>query len=90
MRFEENLKKKLHKTTHIHHIAIYYEVEHLSGELSYSTNMENNDSVGAEWINFELVTAENSSPLVMQALTWLENKKSPNIELARLDGWLIM
>lgn len=38
-------------TTHIHHIAIFYEIEYQSGELTYCTDMHDNDSVGAEWIN---------------------------------------
>ncbi|GGD84767.1 NUDIX hydrolase [Paenibacillus nasutitermitis] len=74
-------------TTHIHHIAIYYEIEYLSGELIYCTDMQNNDSIGSEWVDINILSPENSSPLVMQALTWLKNKSNPTLELARLDNW---
>ncbi|QGQ98707.1 NUDIX domain-containing protein [Paenibacillus psychroresistens] len=83
-------KLEKQETTHIHHIAIYYQVEHLSGELSYSTDLEDNDSVGVGWVDFELLTTENCSPLVMQALVWLGSKQVTNVEIARLDDWVIM
>jgi ADP-ribose pyrophosphatase YjhB (NUDIX family) len=76
-------------TTHIHHIAIYYEIEYLSGELTYSTDMENNDSVGPEWVDRDQLSPENSSPLVTQALIWLKAKKNHTFEVVRLDNWTV-
>lgn len=76
-------------TTHIHHIAIYYEVEYLSGELTYCTDMHDNDSIGAEWVDMNHLSPDNSSPLVMQALRWLEDKNNQALELARLGNWTV-
>ncbi|GAA3401693.1 NUDIX hydrolase [Paenibacillus hodogayensis] len=76
-------------TTHIHHIAIYYEVEYLSGELTYCTEMHNNDSVGSEWVGIGRLFPENSSPLVLQALEWLKDKNNYNFKVARLDSWMV-
>lgn len=77
-------------TTHIHHIAIYYEVEYLSGDLASFIDMQNNDSIGAEFIDIIHLCPENSSPLVMQALAWLKDKNNYNpLEVARLDNWIV-
>ncbi|WP_176445001.1 NUDIX hydrolase [Paenibacillus herberti] len=76
-------------TTHIHHIAIYYEVQYVDGEVGSCMDMQNNDSVGAEWIDVNLLSSDNSSPLVMQALSWLKDNNDPTVELTRLDHWTV-
>lgn len=76
-------------TTHIHHIAIYYEIEYVSGELASSTEMDHNDAVRAEWVDIQKVSVENSSPLAMQAVAWLKGEGSQTFEAARLDGWVV-
>ncbi|CAH1203579.1 hypothetical protein PAECIP111893_02003 [Paenibacillus plantiphilus] len=76
-------------TTHIHQVAIYYEVEYVSGDLTYTMNMHNNDSIGSEWVAINQLTPNNSSPLVMQALNWLKDKNNHSLEAARLDNWTI-
>ncbi|MFF2091642.1 NUDIX hydrolase [Paenibacillus sp. NPDC058174] len=74
-------------TTHIHHIAVYYEVEYLSGELTYCTDMQNNDSSGSEWIDVHSLSSENSSPLVIHAVAWMKDMNQQSFEVARLNNW---
>ncbi|WP_105615211.1 NUDIX hydrolase [Vallitalea okinawensis] len=50
--------------THIHHIAIYYGVEYVEGDIKNCPKID--DSLGAEWINFEDIDENNSSPLVIE------------------------
>lgn len=76
-------------TTHIHHIALYYEIEHLTEEPIPCTDMNNNDSVGSGWVPINALSPDNSSPLVMQALEWLKDKNHSNVEAARLDNWTV-
>ena len=76
-------------TTHIHHIAIYYEIEYVSGELAPSTEMDQNDAVRAEWVDIHKVSLENSSPLAMQAVAWLKGEGLKTVEAARVDGWVV-
>lgn len=76
-------------TTHIHHIAIYYEIAYSGGELTVCTDMHDNDSVGSEWVDLGWFTPENSSPLVMQALRWMQDRDTSTFEVARLDQWIV-
>ncbi|WNQ10733.1 NUDIX hydrolase [Paenibacillus aurantius] len=77
-------------TTHIHHIAVFYEMDYVSGEPSFCTEMHDNDSAGPEWVDPNGVTQENSSPLVWQALEWLKDRNHNHLEVARLDDWMVM
>ncbi|MNW10883.1 hypothetical protein D3C71_2082010 [compost metagenome] len=51
--------------------------------------MQNNDSVGPEWVDTNTLSVENSSPLVLHALEWLKNENNDNFEVKRLDNWTI-
>jgi ADP-ribose pyrophosphatase YjhB (NUDIX family) len=56
--------------THCHHIALFYEVEYEAGDINESPNID--DSAGAEWVHVDVLHADNSSPLVMEAKRWFE------------------
>lgn len=79
---------EIRETTHIHHVAIFYEVKYLGGTPSYSSDVEENDSIGAEWVNMDELTSENCSPLVNQAIAWISGDPS-NVKVKRLDGWIV-
>jgi len=76
------------ETTHVHHVAIFYEVKYVSGHSTYASDVEENDSIGAEWVDIKELTPENCSPLVMQAIAWL-NGGSSNLKAKRLDDWIV-
>lgn len=56
--------------THCHHIAVFYEVKYISGDIGSSPNID--DSIGAEWIDIIKLSVDNSSPLVLEAKEWIE------------------
>ena len=63
---------------HLHHVAIMYEVtidvqkfQHAIGVFS------GQDSQAAKWIPLQDVTPSNSSPLVLQAIQWLQAPTIP-------------
>lgn len=61
--------------THSHHIAIFYSVEYVSGDVQNSPNID--DSNGAEWLDLNHFTQDNSSPLVIQAAEWVRKRIIP-------------
>lgn len=72
--------------THIHHIAVFYEVDYLEGDIEQSPTIE--DSLGAEWVETKLLNIDNASPLVMDAVQWYERRKV-NIETEVFDSWIV-
>ncbi|WP_336783237.1 NUDIX hydrolase [Paenibacillus illinoisensis] len=77
-------------TSHIHHIAVFYLVEFIQGDLSSDKVMNNNDSGGAIWKNINELDEHNSSPLVMEAKKWLSDTSSPlPVEVQDLQDWII-
>lgn len=60
--------------TDVHHIAAYYLVRKIGGELSEPLQFEGQDSLGALWISEQEVSIDNSSPLVLKAFEWLKTK----------------
>lgn len=66
--------------THIYHIAVFYEVEYVEGDIKDSLKID--DSLGAEWINIDDINVHNSSPLVMEVKN-IENN-SFNISIERI------
>lgn len=56
--------------SHCHHIALYFDVDYLEGEVTDSPQVD--DSLGAEWMEPDVLHDNNSSPLVMEALHWME------------------
>ncbi|WP_421383096.1 NUDIX hydrolase [Bacillus salacetis] len=57
----------------VHHIAVFYSVKKIGGELVEPEQFDGQDSLGAVWISPEKISSENASPLVMKALDWLQN-----------------
>mgnify|MGYP000346675107 CR=1 FL=1 len=66
-------KRAKFEHTHCHHIAIFYEVIYISGDVKDSLNID--DSMGAEWMDVEQINTNNSSPLVMAAIEWMKMGK---------------
>lgn len=76
-------------TTHIHHVAVFYEVRYDGGELASSPDrFEGQDSIGALWIPIAECTVEIASPLVLQAVEWMRNGQV-GTEAKRLDDWIV-
>ncbi|KAB7668707.1 NUDIX hydrolase [Bacillus sp. B1-b2] len=74
--------------TDVHHIAVFYQVKIVNGELTKPLQFEGQDSLGAVWVSKEDVTIENASPLVLKALDWIEDKQlGINVEL--YEHWVI-
>ncbi|WP_018758083.1 NUDIX hydrolase [Paenibacillus terrigena] len=63
--------------THCHHIAVFYEVTRMSGSIEESPNI--GDSLGAAWVSINDLNEHNSSPLVIEAMQWIQYKQF-NIE----------
>jgi len=62
----------------LHHVAILYEVELDSEEVTKAIeSFEGQDSNGAIWLALDEVTSNNSSPLVMQAIEWINTRTIP-------------
>jgi ADP-ribose pyrophosphatase YjhB (NUDIX family) len=61
-------------TSHIHHVAVFYLVQNIGGSLTRTPeNFEGQDSLGALWVPLKEITADNSSPLVLQAIYMAQN-----------------
>lgn len=60
--------------TDVHHIAVYYSVTKIGGELKIPEQFEGQDSVGTEWVAVKDVSLENASPLVLKAFEWLKTR----------------
>lgn len=77
-------------TSHIHHIAMFYLVQIIGGTPTQTPKkFERQDSLGALWLPIKEITADNSSPLVLQAIQWLQTKKL-SLEFQRLDTWVVL
>lgn len=58
--------------TDLHHIAAYYLVNKIGGELCEPLQFDGQDSLGAVWVSEEDVSVDNASPLVLKAFDWLK------------------
>lgn len=58
--------------TDLHHIAVYYLVNKVGGELIEPLQFDGQDSLGAVWVSEEDVSVDNASPLVLKAFKWLK------------------
>ncbi|WP_308635541.1 NUDIX hydrolase [Paenibacillus silvisoli] len=79
-------------TTHIHHVAAFYEARPLAGVEMPSDSppqFEQQDSLGAVWVSVEELSDSNCSPLVMQAVDWIGGKAWP-LDCRRLDNWTVL
>ncbi|MBP1914235.1 ADP-ribose pyrophosphatase YjhB (NUDIX family) [Lederbergia galactosidilyticus] len=57
--------------TAVHHIAIFYLVNKIGGEISEPEQFDGQDSLGAVWVSKREISQENASPLVLKAFQWL-------------------
>lgn len=77
-------------TTHIHHVAIFFEVQYDGSALAESVEkFEGQDSLGALWVPIEEIRDDNASPLVLQAVQWLKTGKL-SAPFQRLDNWIVL
>ncbi|MBB4826368.1 ADP-ribose pyrophosphatase YjhB (NUDIX family) [Sporosarcina luteola] len=74
--------------TDIHHIAVYYLVSKIVGELKKPLQFEGQDSIGALWVSEQEVSIENASPLVLKAFEWMRTK-SLGIRAECYEDWKI-
>ncbi|GIQ71411.1 NUDIX domain-containing protein [Xylanibacillus composti] len=72
--------------THCHHIALFYKVSYVDGDVTRSPNID--DSLGAEWVDIGLLNQDNSSPLVLEALNWM-NTNIISSEVTIYKSWEI-
>ena len=75
--------------THVHHIAVYYSVNKISGELSVPEQFVGQDSLGAIWVSEKDVSLDNASPLVIKAFEWLRTNNL-GIESETYEEWKIL
>jgi len=59
--------------SHVHHIAVYYSVNKVGGEIKDPAQFKGQDSLGALWVSEQDVSVNNASPLVLKAFEWLKN-----------------
>ncbi|MBB2480585.1 NUDIX hydrolase [Bacillus sp. APMAM] len=57
--------------TDVHHIAVFYSVKIIGGELTKPSPFDGQDSLEALWISEPDVSIDNSSPLVLKAFEWI-------------------
>lgn len=58
--------------THIHHIAAFYTVKKVGGEISMPEQFAGQDSLGAEWVALNDLSILNASPLALKAIEWIQ------------------
>lgn len=74
--------------TDVHHIAVYYLVNKIGGELTEPLQFEGQDSLGALWISEQEISLENSSPLVLKAFEWIKTQKL-SLDVESYEEWLV-
>ncbi len=57
--------------TDVHHIAVYYSVKKIGGELSAPEQFDGQDSLEAIRVSEKDISLDNASPLVIKAFEWL-------------------
>ncbi|MCA1054027.1 NUDIX hydrolase [Rossellomorea aquimaris] len=75
--------------TNLHHIAVYYSVRRIRGELKIPEQFEGQDSLGATWISEQDASIENASPLVLKAFQWLRTNNL-GLDSEVYDSWKIV
>ncbi|MGD6795363.1 NUDIX hydrolase [Metabacillus indicus] len=67
---------------YVHHIAAFYLVEKVGGNLKIPQQFEGQDSLGALWVSKDGASINEASPLVVKALRWMEEEVlSPYVEV---------
>ncbi|MFC5464155.1 NUDIX hydrolase [Lederbergia graminis] len=75
--------------THVHHIAVYYMVKIVGGEIIVPEQFEGQDSLGAVWVSESDVHINNASPLVLKAFEWIRTKNL-DIDAVSYDEWEVL
>lgn len=75
--------------THVHHIAVYYFVKIVGGEIIVPEQFEGQDSLGAVWVSESDVHLNNASPLVLKAFEWIRTKNL-GIDAVSYDKWEVL
>lgn len=75
--------------TNVHHIAVYYSVKDIGGEISIPEQFNGQDSLGAVWVSEKDVTLYNASPLVLKAFEWLRTNNL-GIEAETYEDWKVL
>lgn len=75
--------------THDHHIALFYLIEDYRGEILAPVDQEGQDAEAACWLQVDQINKENSSPLLLQAVSWLRTKQLPT-EVQLYNDWSLL
>lgn len=75
--------------TDVNHIAVYYSVKSIGGELNSPEQFDGQDSLGALWVSEKDVSLDNASPLVLKAFEWLRTKDL-GIEPKIYEEWKVL
>ncbi len=75
--------------TDVHHIAAYYSVRKIGGELQTPEQFEGQDSLGVQWVTEKDVSLDNASPLVIKAFEWLKTR-SLGIDTEIYLSWKVL
>ncbi|WP_062104384.1 NUDIX hydrolase [Bacillus niameyensis] len=75
--------------TDVHHIAVYYLVEIIGGEICVPEQFEGQDSLGALWVSEKDISLENASPLVLKAFEWLKTE-TLGFEAESFEEWKVL
>ncbi|CAK1242260.1 ADP-ribose pyrophosphatase YjhB [Fructobacillus cardui] len=73
------------------HIAVFYEVERVSGGLTETPlQFLGQDSLGSLFVPLDLLTEQNSSPLVLKAKEYLLHNKHFDTADCRFSQWKVL
>ncbi|TDL82459.1 NUDIX domain-containing protein [Peribacillus frigoritolerans] len=66
----------------VHHIAAFYLVEKVGGNLKNPQQFEGQDSLNAMWVSKDEASMNDASPLILKAFRWMEEEVlSPDVEV---------
>ncbi len=75
--------------THEQHIALFYEVSVKTEAWREIPSFDGQDSDGFSWVPVTELSPHNSSPLVLQAIQWLNDGEIP-ADPKHYDEWVIL
>jgi ADP-ribose pyrophosphatase YjhB (NUDIX family) len=85
--FDYLIPWKIKDYTHLHHLAIYYEID-LPNKLKQRSIVAD-DTAGYELIDINNLNELNSSPLIMEAVNYIKGKEQQN-NIKRYDDWKVI
>ncbi|MCO7175449.1 NUDIX hydrolase [Sporolactobacillus kofuensis] len=75
--------------THVHHVAVFYQITQMEGQFELPKQFDGQDSSGAHWVSLSELNLENASPLVLKAVEWLKHQEIPS-EATVYDSWSVL